>query len=54
MSHASLAIVRREHRALSAKLRSITLLLDEHSRRRGTHPPRLRGAARHVVRGLIP
>ena len=37
MTHASLSIIRREHRALSAMLRSITLLLGEH-RRRGTLP----------------
>ncbi|MEO8060733.1 MAG: hemerythrin domain-containing protein [Burkholderiales bacterium] len=37
MTHASLSIIRHEHRALSAMLRSITLLLGEH-RRRGTLP----------------
>ena len=37
MTHASLSIIRQEHRALSAMLRSITLLLGEH-RRRGTVP----------------
>jgi hemerythrin-like domain-containing protein len=37
MTHASLAIIRREHRALSAMLRSIVLLLDGHHRR-GTLP----------------
>ena len=37
MTHASLIIIRHEHRALSAMLRSITLLLGEH-RRRGTLP----------------
>ncbi|RZL92726.1 MAG: hemerythrin domain-containing protein [Variovorax sp.] len=37
MTHASLTIIRREHRALSAMLRAITLLLSEH-RRRGTLP----------------
>jgi hemerythrin-like domain-containing protein len=37
MTHASLTIIRHEHRALSAMLRSITLLLGEH-RRRGTLP----------------
>jgi hemerythrin-like domain-containing protein len=37
MTHESLGIIRREHRALSAMLRSITLLMDEH-RRRGTLP----------------
>lgn len=37
MTHASISIIRQEHRALSAMLRSITLLLGEH-RRRGTVP----------------
>ena len=37
MTHASLTIILHEHRALSAMLRSILLLLDEH-RRRGTLP----------------
>ena len=37
MTHASLTIIRHEHRALSAMLRSINLLLGEH-RRRGTLP----------------
>ena len=37
MTHASLTIIRHEHRALSAMLRSILLLLGEH-RRRGTPP----------------
>ena len=37
MEHASLIIIRREHRALSAMLRSIVLLLDAH-RRRNTLP----------------
>jgi hemerythrin-like domain-containing protein len=37
MTHSSLLIIRREHRALSAMLRSITLLLREH-RRRSTLP----------------
>ncbi|SCK21329.1 Hemerythrin-like domain-containing protein [Variovorax sp. HW608] len=37
MTHASLGIIRREHRALSAMLRSITLLLGEH-RRHNTLP----------------
>lgn len=37
MTHASLSIIRHEHRALSAMLRSITLLLGEH-RRHGTLP----------------
>ena len=37
MTHASLTIIRHEHRALSAMLRSITLLLGEH-RRHGTLP----------------
>ena len=37
MTHASLTIIRHEHRALSAMLRSILLLLGEH-RRRGTLP----------------
>ena len=37
MTHASLSIIRQEHRALSAMLRSIALLLGEH-RRRGTVP----------------
>jgi hemerythrin-like domain-containing protein len=37
MTHSSLAIIRHEHRSLSAMLRSITLLLREH-RRRGTLP----------------
>jgi len=37
MTHASLTIIRREHRALSAMLRTITLLLAEH-KRRGTLP----------------
>ena len=37
MTHASLDIIRDEHRALSAMLRSILLLLGEH-RRRGTLP----------------
>jgi hemerythrin-like domain-containing protein len=37
MSHASLTIIRHEHRALSAMLRSILLMLGEH-RRRGTLP----------------
>ena len=37
MTHPSLSIIRHEHRALSAMLRSITLLLAEH-RRRGTLP----------------
>lgn len=32
MTHASLAIIRREHRALSAMLRSINLMLAEHRR----------------------
>lgn len=34
MTHASLTIIRHEHRALSAMLRSISLLLGEHRRRR--------------------
>ena len=33
MTHASISIIRQEHRALSAMLRSITLLLGEHHRR---------------------
>ncbi|MEJ8826586.1 hemerythrin domain-containing protein [Variovorax humicola] len=33
MTHASLTIIRREHRALSAMLRTISLLLAEHKRR---------------------
>jgi hemerythrin-like domain-containing protein len=33
MEHASLTVIRREHRALSAMLRSIVLLLDQHRRR---------------------
>jgi hemerythrin-like domain-containing protein len=37
MNHATLTIIRREHGALSAMLRSISLLLAEH-RRRGTLP----------------
>lgn len=37
MTHASLRIIRQEHRALSAMLRAISLLLGEH-RRRGTVP----------------
>ncbi len=37
MEHTSLTIIRREHRALSAMLRAIVLLLDGH-RRRGTLP----------------
>ena len=37
MTHASLTIIRHEHRALSAMLRSILLLLGEH-RRHGTLP----------------
>lgn len=37
MTHASISIIRQEHRALSAMLRSIILLLGEH-RRRGTVP----------------
>jgi hemerythrin-like domain-containing protein len=37
MTHASLSIIRQEHRALSAMLRAIALLLGEH-RRRGTVP----------------
>lgn len=37
MTHASLRIIRQEHRALSAMLRAISLLLGEH-RRRGTLP----------------
>jgi hemerythrin-like domain-containing protein len=37
MEHASLIIIRREHRALSAMLRAIVLLLDAH-RKRGTLP----------------
>lgn len=37
MTHSSLIVIRREHRALSAMLRSITLLLREH-RRRSTLP----------------
>ena len=37
MTHPSLSIIRHEHRALSAMLRSITLLLGEH-RRRNTLP----------------
>jgi len=37
MTHTSLTIICREHRALSAMLRSITLLLGQH-RRRGTLP----------------
>jgi len=37
MTHASLTIIRQEHRALSAMLRSTVLLLDEH-RRRDTLP----------------
>lgn len=37
MTHSSLVVIRREHRALSAMLRSITLLLREH-RRRSTLP----------------
>lgn len=37
MEHASLTIIRREHRALSAMLRAIMLLLDGH-RRRATLP----------------
>ncbi|KQX31942.1 hemerythrin domain-containing protein [Variovorax sp. Root434] len=37
MTHSSLNIIRHEHRALSAMLRSITLLLREH-RRHGTLP----------------
>ncbi|MDM0073692.1 hemerythrin domain-containing protein [Variovorax sp. J2P1-59] len=37
MTHPSLTIIRHEHRALSAMLRAITLLLSEH-RRRGTLP----------------
>lgn len=37
MTHSSLAIIRHEHRSLSAMLRSITLLLREH-RRRSTLP----------------
>ena len=37
MAHASLTIIRHEHRALSAMLRSILLLLGNH-RRRGTLP----------------
>ena len=37
MEHASLTIIRHEHRALSAMLRSILLLLGDH-RRRGTLP----------------
>ena len=37
MTHPSLTIIRQEHRALSAMLRSITLLLSEH-RRRNTPP----------------
>ena len=37
MTHPSLSIIRHEHRALSAMLRSITLLLAEH-RRRNTLP----------------
>ncbi|MEO8060645.1 MAG: hemerythrin domain-containing protein [Burkholderiales bacterium] len=37
MTHASVSIIRQEHRALSAMLRSIILLLGEH-RRRGTVP----------------
>ena len=37
MTHSSLNIIRHEHRALSAMLRSITLLLHEH-RRHGTLP----------------
>lgn len=37
MTHASLSIILHEHRALSAMLRSITLLLGQH-RRRGTLP----------------
>lgn len=37
MTHASISIIRQKHRALSAMLRSITLLLGEH-RRRGTVP----------------
>lgn len=37
MTHSSLIVIRREHRAMSAMLRSITLLLREH-RRRSTLP----------------
>ena len=37
VTHASLTIIRHEHRALSAMLRSISLLLSDH-RRRGTAP----------------
>jgi len=37
MTHASLGIIRHEHRALSAMLRSVTLLLGEH-RQRGSLP----------------
>jgi hemerythrin-like domain-containing protein len=37
MEHASLIVIRREHRALSAMLRSIVLLLDSH-RQRNTLP----------------
>lgn len=37
MTHPSLSIIRQEHRALSAMLRAITLLLGEH-RRHGTLP----------------
>ncbi|MDQ0591090.1 hypothetical protein [Variovorax paradoxus] len=49
MTHATVRIIRQEHAALAAMLRSIIMLLEQH-RRKGT-PPDFAGHA--VLRGRI-